>query len=124
MFDPLRIHHPHDPYARAGLRRRLQREDGGWAQTPYLPTDAYATGQSLYTLHELGQPVNTRGIQYLVQTQAPDGSWHVVSRTPKFQPYFESGFPYAGDQWISSAGTAWATMALAYNVRPQQIAHR
>jgi ankyrin repeat protein len=110
----------------AGLRKliRLQREDGGWAQTPYLPSDAYATGQSLYTFHELGQAANARGIQYLVQTQAGDGSWHVVSRAAKFQPYFESGFPYAGDQWISAAGTAWATMALSYNVRPQQIAHR
>jgi hypothetical protein len=103
---------------------RLQREDGGWAQTPYLASDAYATGQSLYTLHELAQPANARGVQYLVQTQAADGSWHVISRAPKIQPYFESGFPYAGDQWISSAGTAWATMALSYGVRPQQIAHR
>ena len=31
----------------------------------------------------------------------------------KFQPYFESGFPYGHDQWISHAGTAWATMGLA-----------
>jgi hypothetical protein len=31
----------------------------------------------------------------------------------KIQPYFESGFPYGHDQWISHAGTAWATIGLA-----------
>jgi len=29
------------------------------------------------------------------------------------QPYFDSGFPYEHDQWISAAGTAWASMALS-----------
>ena len=110
----------------AGVRKllRLQREDGGWGQTPNLPADAYATGESLYTLHEIGGWTNARGTRYLLETQAADGSWHVVSRTPKFQPYFESSFPYGGDQWISSSATAWATMALSYSVAPQQIAHR
>jgi hypothetical protein len=31
----------------------------------------------------------------------------------KIQPYFEGGFPYGHDQWISQAATAWATMGLA-----------
>jgi ankyrin repeat protein len=94
-----------------------QRSDGGWAQTPYLASDAYATGQVLYTLHELGipssDPAFRRGAQYLLQTQAEDGSWYVKSRAMKIQPYFESGFPYEHDQWISSAATAWAAMALS-----------
>lgn len=109
-----------------GVRKllRLQREDGGWGQTPNLPTDAYATGESLYTLHELGGWSNPRGTRYLLETQAADGSWHVVSRTAKFQPYFESGFPYGGDQWISSAATAWATVALSYAAGAPQIARR
>jgi len=34
------------------------------------------------------------------------------------QPYFESGFPYQHDQWISFAGTAWADMALASIAEP------
>ena len=91
----------------AALRRllRQQREDGGWAQTPDLASDAYATGQALYTLHELGVSVNDpayrRGVQYLLQTQAADGSWLVKSRAAKFQPYFETTFPYGHDQWIS-----------------------
>ncbi len=46
-----------------------------------------------------------------------DGSWLVKSRAPKFQPYFDTSFPYCDDQWISSAATAWAATALSY-VRP------
>ena len=74
-----------------GLRKlaALQREDGGWGQTPDLPSDAYATGQALYTMHELGVPVNDpayrRGVQYLLQNQAEDGSWMVKSRAPKLR---------------------------------------
>ena len=40
--------------------KALQRADGGWAQTPFLPSDAYATGQVLYTLRELGAPADVR----------------------------------------------------------------
>ena len=96
----------------------LQRSDGGWAQTPELASDAYATGQVLYTLHELGIPAGDAayrsGVAYLLSTQHEDGSWYVRSRAPKFQPYFQSGFRHDHDQWISSAATAWAAMALTY----------
>ena len=96
--------------------RALQRADGGWAQTPHLESDAYATGQVLYTLRQLGvpaaDPALQRGAAFLLRTQQEDGSWHVKSRAMKIQPYFESGFPYEHDQWISHAATAWATMAL------------
>jgi len=101
---------------------RLQRSDGGWGQTPNLVSDAYATGQVLYALHELGQlasdPGIQRGIAFLLRTQAEDGTWHVMSRAMKIQPYFESGFPYEHDQWISQSGTAWAAMALAVTEVP------
>src|SRR6266852_5840779 len=83
----------------------LQQPDGGWAQTKDLPTDAFATGQTLAVLHEVGIPASNaayqRGAAYLLKTQAPDGSWLVKSRAAKFQPYFQSGFPYDHDQWIS-----------------------
>jgi mono/diheme cytochrome c family protein len=98
----------------------LERSDGGWGQTSNLRSDAYATGQVLYTLHELGIPTSDstyrRGVEYLMRTQLEDGSWHVKTRAAGFQPYFQSGFPYEHDQWISSAGTAWAAMALAYAI--------
>lgn len=96
---------------------REQRRDGGWAQTPSLPSDAYATGQALVALKEVGvlMPSDAsyqRGTQFLINTQIEDGSWYVRSRTIPFQPYFDSGFPYGPDQFISAAATNWATMAL------------
>jgi ankyrin repeat protein len=95
-----------------------QRPDGGWAQNPNLESDAYATGESLWALHEAGllkpaDPAYQRGVKFLLTSQWPDGSWYVRSRAPKFQPYFESGFPFAHDQWVSSAATSYAVMALA-----------
>jgi ankyrin repeat protein len=95
-----------------------QRPDGGWAQTPFLESDAYGTGFVLAALYQNGflkpsDPVYTRGVAYLLKTQFPDGSWYVRSRAPKLQPYFQSGFPYDHDQWISASATAVAIMALA-----------
>jgi len=93
-----------------------QRADGGWAQTPYLQSDAYATGQVLYMLRQLEVPAANeamqRGVAFLLRTQADDGTWRVVNRAMKLQPYFEGGFPYEHDQWISHAGSAWAVMGL------------
>jgi hypothetical protein len=95
-----------------------QRADGGWGGNDNLPSDPYATGESLYALRESNSVATTddaykRGVQYLLKTQHSDGSWYVRSRAPKFQPYFESDFPFNHDQWISAAATAWATVALA-----------
>jgi len=95
-----------------------QGSDGGWGQTDNLPADAYATGEVLWALHESGMPVSDpvyrRGVDYLLGTQQQDGTWHVVTRAFSFQPYFQSGFPYGHDQWISQAGTAMATIALTF----------
>ena len=105
-----------------------QRGDGGWAQTPYLQSDAYATGQVLYTLREIGvvpsDAVLKRGVDYLIKTQRDDGSWYVPSRAMKIQPYFESGFPHGHDQWISSAATAWAAMGLGRAGSDELVADR
>ena len=57
-----------------------------------------------------------RGVKFLLSTQRADGSWYVRSRAVKFQPFFEGGFPYGHDQWISSMATGWATAALAHAV--------
>jgi ankyrin repeat protein len=103
--------------AAASRLRADQLPDGGWAQVPGFPSDAYATGQTLYALNQAGgmrsnDPVYLKGVSFLRRTQLEDGSWHVRSRSVKFQPYFESGFPHGDDQWISAAGSAWAAMAL------------
>jgi hypothetical protein len=60
-------------------------------------------------------------LAYLLSTQFPDGSWHVRSRSIKFQPYFESGFPFGHDQLISSAATAWAAQAIANGMRAPRV---
>ena len=99
----------------------IQQADGGWKQLDGMGSDAYATGQALYALAVAGKmpvsdPVYRKGVDYLRTTQQADGSWHVKTRAIWVQPYFESGFPHGQDQFISSAGTAWATMALSMTV--------
>jgi hypothetical protein len=59
-----------------------------------------------------------------MDTQWEDGSWYVRSRAPKFQPYFQSGFPYDHDQWISSTATSWAVRALVPAVENEKRASR
>lgn len=99
-----------------------QRPDGGWSQLPSMQSDAYATGQVLVALAYSGalpasDPTYKRGVQFLLKTQAEDGSWFVRTRALPIQPHFEAGFPYAKDQFISAAATNWATMALAFAAR-------
>jgi ankyrin repeat protein len=96
----------------------MQRADGGWSQLADTESDAYATGMVLYALATAAgmsatDPVYQKGVDYLLRTQADDGTWRVPTRAIWLQPYFESGFPYGRDQFISVAGTAWAVMALA-----------
>jgi hypothetical protein len=83
---------------------------------PTIESNAFATGQTLVALQTAGMPVSDpvyrRGVQFLLDTQMEDGSWYVRTRALGFQPYFDNGFPYGVDQWISTAGTDWATMAL------------
>ena len=95
-----------------------ERADGGWSQLPTLESDAYATGQALVALEQSGALAPTdaafqRGVRFLLSTQRGDGSWFVRTRALPIQPFFESGFPFGRDQFISAAATGWATMALA-----------
>jgi len=106
-----------------------QRPDGGWGQNRNLASDAYATGQTLYALQETGalvvsHPAYQKGVKFLMDTQWADGSWYVRSRAPKFQPYFQSGFPHDHDQWISSAATYWAVRGLIPAVTNERRAAR
>ena len=99
----------------------LQRPDGGWGGNPYMKSDAFATGVALTSLIESNAITTTHsafrsGVDYLLSTQFPDGSWYMRSRSIKMQPYFESGFPFGHDQWISTAATAWAAQAIALEV--------
>ena len=94
-----------------------QHSNGGWAQLDSLPTDAYATGQSLYALNQAGllavtAPAYQKGVDFLLRTQFADGSWKVTTRSYPFQSPVKGGFPHDKDQFISAAGSNWATMAL------------
>jgi hypothetical protein len=92
----------------------LQRADGGWSQTvPELKSDAFATGQTLYSLALAGftaeQPEIKRGIDFLVATQLPDGSWPMISRsTPDGSPGSSKLLTP-----IHCAACSWATLGLA-----------
>lgn len=95
----------------------LQRSDGGWAQTSDLQSDAYATASVLLALIQVSErtlqdPVISRGVDYLLKQQTKEGSWHVVTRAKPFQTYYESGFPYGADQFISITASSWATWVL------------
>ncbi len=106
----------------------MQQKNGGWSQLGAMSTDAYATGMALWALHEGGVRAShvtyQKGLHFLLDTQAADGTWHVKSRSLPVQPYFESGYPYGHDQWISAAGAAYATMAIAAAVEPERRAQR
>jgi hypothetical protein len=92
----------------------LQRGDGGWSQTvPELRSDAFATGQTLYALSRAGytadRPEIKRGIKFLVDTQTPDGSWPMISRsTPDGSPGSAKLLTP-----ITCAASSWATLGLA-----------
>ncbi len=93
-----------------------QRPDGGWSDMPSLESSSYATGKSMVALQIGGLPTSDpayqRGVRYLLSTQQQDGSWYLRTRALAFQPWFDAGFPGGHDQWISSAGTGWAALAL------------
>jgi ankyrin repeat protein len=106
-----------------------QEADGGWASLDGRLSDAYSTGQALVALHDSGEvPITDahwqRGIDWLLKTQAADGSWHTRTRlyppAPLSPPYYESGLPYGHDQFLSAQGGTWAVMALAYALGPGQ----
>src|SRR4029077_1239811 len=95
----------------------VQRADGGWSDIAPMASTAYATGKALVALRTAGlavsDPAFQRGIRFLLNSQQGDGSWYVQSRALAFQPYFDAGFPHQYDQWLSAAGTSWATLALS-----------
>jgi ankyrin repeat protein len=97
--------------------REQQESNGGWSQFGRTAPDAYATGVSLFALHVAGVPATDdayrKGVAFLLSTQYPDGTWLVRTHSFPVQRYFESGFPYGRHQWISTAGTSWASLAIA-----------
>lgn len=88
-----------------------QNQDGGWSQAKELPSDAFATGMSVYVLLEAGlepdHPAIGRALDFLIKTQTDDGNWVMTSRP--------SGPEDKGAENlrpITFAGSAWATLGL------------
>jgi N-acyl-D-amino-acid deacylase len=107
------------PRVEAAIRdvRGQQDAGGGWSQFGRTEPDAYATGQSLFALCVAGVPPTDdaykKGVAFLLGTQYQDGTWLVRTHSFPIQRYFESGFPFGRNQWISTAGTSWAALAIA-----------
>jgi ankyrin repeat protein len=121
VFQLLGLHWAGEPAEKladlARSLRQMQRDDGGWAQLPTLESDAYGTGEVLYTLAQtekdaVSDPAWQRGLRFLLERQEDDGTWHVARRTFPFQPTMDSGFPHHRDSWLSAAATSWAVLAL------------
>jgi ankyrin repeat protein len=107
--------------------KATQRPDGGWSSRDGRDSDVYSTGQALVALHDGGgvaiiDAAWRRGIDYLLSTQAADGTWRATSRlrppAPLSPPYFDAGYPGGRDQFISMSGASWAVMALSYALGP------
>jgi ankyrin repeat protein len=97
-----------------------QQPDGGWNSLDGRASDAYSTGEALVALHDgaampASDPTWRRGVDFLLKTQAADGSWYVATRihAPVSPPYFETGYPYGHNQFISAMGACWAVIALS-----------
>jgi ankyrin repeat protein len=106
--------------------KATQRADGGWSSLPSRESEVYSTGQALIALREGGVGEIDRdwrrGIEFLIRTQQPDGSWRMTTRlnppAPLSPPYFDAGYPEGRHQFISMTGASWAVMALAAALPP------
>lgn len=116
---------------------KQQREDGGWSQSESRASDAYATGHVLYAFQQAKVDPSSetfrRGVDFLLKTQANDGSWRMISRenppvlifavsavTRKPVKIGEEPPPVAATrnvEPISFVATAWSTVVLSRMLR-------
>lgn len=93
------------------LRQKLvdaQNDDGGWGWLLEENSDAFGTGIAIYALHQVGvtieDPVIVEAQNYLMQSQAEDGSWPVNGTKQADREYPTPTATY----W----GTCWAVIGL------------
>jgi hypothetical protein len=94
---------------------KRQHEDGGWSWLKDQPSDALATGQSLYALGLTKTlPGNHQALQrargYLLKTQREEGSWLVPAR--QFSVKTDVKYLEGADAVYTYWGTGWATIGL------------
>ena len=102
-----------------GLSQLVLQVTPATAQAEATPAQRFDVGFRLVD----GQPVRLtlvasgtakgRGTVTEDYVPAPDGTWHVHTRSEPIQSYFESGYPHGEDQFISITAAGWATTALA-----------
>jgi hypothetical protein len=107
------------------LKELLARQaaDGGWSANPevHQPSDAFATGQSLYALCLAGsgdekvKAAVERACKFLVAKQEKDGSW-LVPTTAFHTPSTKPGRDKRTDPVYAYWGTAWATLGLLHTL--------
>lgn len=89
-----------------------QNEDGGWNWRPETPSDAFATGQTLFALHECGltesDPAVQRALKFLLSSQTPEGSWKVERSSYNDRKNKEAILTRIYSFW----GTAWTAIAM------------
>lgn len=83
-----------------------QNEDGGWSWWKEdKSSDAFATGQALYALGSVGRDGNDTAVrkawQFLIQTQARDGSWKVPEEPITTHPGGLNVFTFWGASWAA-----------------------
>ncbi len=97
-----------------------QNADGGWSQAVDLPSDAYATGQTLWVLSFAGAETCRaeirRAVSFLVASQREDGSWSMVSRN--HPGITTTRNPIRNPVPITYFGSAWGTLGLVRSVPP------
>lgn len=88
--------------------REGQRPDGGWGWLVDESGNALGTGMALHALHRAevpsSDPAVRRAVDFLVKSQAEDGSWPVPGTKKKAKGEVVETATY----W----GTCWATLAL------------
>jgi hypothetical protein len=89
--------------------REGQSEDGGWGPYTSSPSETFDTALAVLALSAQTDrdgvaPLLRRGRDFLIATQAPDGSWPETTRPPGATSYA---------QRLSTTG--WATMALLFS---------
>ena len=87
----------------------MQNQDGGWGYETGCESEAYSTATALLILTQTKNNYSTfdsvleerhlmsKGLQYLIDTQHKDGSWHVSSRANPVQEFFDNGDPHETD---------------------------
>ena len=114
------------PLQRRTFRQRrkdcltLQRGDGGWAPSPYLPErrlrdKSGALGPVGTGALPVTDAAYRRGVEFLIKTREKDGIVGARSESrPEIPALFRERLPVPGhDQWISAAATARAVVVLA-----------